>query len=343
MIQAESLFAAGEGGYYMYFIPTLLTTANGTVLAFCEGRKYDDGDAGKIDIVMRRSSDHGRTWEPMQVIASQGTDTIGNPCPVQDRDTGIIWLLLCQNPNQKYDDDKKLIMQGQAPRDVLIIKSQDDGETWSTPQNITKHVKRPDWTWYATGPCHGIQLQSGRLVIPCNHAVLNTEEGTSGPYISHVIYSDDHGATWQLSEDVGPHTNESTVAELEDGTLYLNMRSYHGRNRRAYSWSSDGGVTWSAPELDDTLVDPVCQGSVLRLSDGRVLFSNCASTQRNRLTVKESRDGCRTWSEVMVLQEGHASYSDLAETKDGTVLCLHTSGELTPYERIVLTQFKPNI
>jgi sialidase-1 len=170
--------------------------------------------------------------------------------------------------------------------------------------------------------------------------VLDPATGHSGPYFSHTVYSDDGGETWQLGADVGPYTNECTLAELEDRTVYLNMRSYHGHNRRAYSRSFDGGTTWYAPELDEALVDPVCHGSVLRLADGRVLFSNLASTRRNRLTVRESHDGCRTWSKGLMLHEGPAAYSDLAETEDGTVLCLYECGDGNPYERIVLARLE---
>ncbi|MCC2687036.1 MAG: BNR/Asp-box repeat protein, partial [Paenibacillaceae bacterium] len=316
-------------------IPSLLVTRTGTILAFCEGRRNGQGDAGEIQIVMRRSSDGGVTWGPLQVIAADGTNTIGNPCPVQDRVTGTIWLLLCRNAEDGHEKD---ILAGKATREVLRIFSEDDGLSWSPLIDMTADVKQPDWTWYATGPCHGIQLASGRLAIPCNHAVLIPGEEKSGPYISHIIYSDDHGATWRLGNDVGEYTNECSIAELDAGRLYINMRSYHGRKRRAYSWSSDGGLTWTSPELDEALVDPVCQGSVLRLADGRMLFSNCASEKRERLTIKSSRDGCRSWEELAVLHNGPAAYSDLAESSDGTVLCLYECGENRPYETIVLAR-----
>ncbi|TNJ66646.1 exo-alpha-sialidase [Paenibacillus hemerocallicola] len=336
--EAEKLFVAGEGGYHTYRIPTLLVTREGTVLAFCEGRMDGQGDAGKIDVLLRRSTDGGRTWGAAVCIAEDGSNTIGNPCPVQDRDTGVIRLLLCRNTEH---GDEKEILAGRAPRDVLAIHSGDDGLTWSPLRDISESVKRSDWTWYATGPCHGIQLQSGRLLIPCNHAVLDEAAGRSGPYISHAIYSDDGGVTWQLGNDAGPHTNECTVAELEDGSVYLNMRSYHGRNRRAGSWSRDGGETWTAPELDEALVDPVCQGSVLRLADGPMLLSNLASTKRNKLTARLSADGGRTWDEGLLLRSGPAAYSDLAQTEDGTVLCLYECGDERPYERIVLARLDP--
>jgi sialidase-1 len=335
MITQTAIFVSGQDGYHTFRIPSLLVTREGTILAFCEGRRNGQGDAGEIHVVMRRSIDDGLTWGPLQVIAAEGANTIGNPCPVQDHETGTIWLLLCRNAEDGHEKD---ILAGIASREVLRICSDDDGRTWSSLIDMTAAVKQPDWTWYATGPCHGIQLDSGRLVIPCNHAVLLPDEGKSGPYISHVIYSDDHGATWSLGQDVGEFTNECSVAQLDDGRLYINMRSYHGRKRRAFSWSNDGGMTWLFPKLDDSLIDPVCQGSVLRLADGRMLFSNCASEKRARLTVKSSSDHCGTWEELVVLHAGPAAYSDLAETSDGTVLCLYECGENRPYETIVFAR-----
>jgi sialidase-1 len=335
LIRRTDLFISGQHGYHTFRIPSLLVTRQGTVLAFCEGRKNGQGDAGEIHVLLRRSDDGGETWGPLTVIADDGANTIGNPCPVQDRETGTIWLILCKNAEDGHEKD---ILAGKASREVLKIKSDDDGRTWSQPEDITRDVMLPEWTWFATGPCHGIQLQSGRLVIPCNHAVLQPSEERSGPYISHIIYSDDHGETWRIGQDVGDNTNECTVAELPDGALYLNMRSYHGRKRRAYAWSRDGGASWESLELDEALIDPVCQGSVLAIDGGAVLFSNCASEKREKLTLRISIDRCRTWDTLEVLQEGPAAYSDLAAMPDGTILCMYECGENKPYERITLVK-----
>jgi sialidase-1 len=335
ILDQQDIFVSGQNGYHTFRIPALLTTREGTVLAFCEGRRNGQGDAGEIKVVLRRSEDGGETWGPPQVIAEDGTNTIGNPCPVQDRETGTIWLVLCRNAEDGHEKD---ILAGKASREVLTIKSDDDGRSWSPLKNITDDVKLPDWTWYAAGPCHGIQLKSGRLVIPCNHAVLHSSEERSGPYISHIMYSDDHGETWRIGRDVGEYTNECSVAELADGSLYINMRSYHGRKRRAYSWSSDGGLNWTPPELNAALTDPVCQGSILCTEEGKMLFSNCASEKREKLTLQISADRCRTWNAIEMLHEGPAAYSDLALTQDGAVLCLYECGELKPYERIRLAK-----
>jgi sialidase-1 len=335
-MNTQTLFMANEEGYHTFRIPTLLVTQQGTVLAFCEARMNGSGDAGDIDVVLRRSLDHGETWEPMKVIADDGGNTLGNPCPVQDRDTGTIWLIL--NRNLEHGDEKA-ILAGKAPRDVLVARSDDDGVTWSQPVDITRQVKLPDWTWYAAGPCHGIQLNSGRLLIPCNHAVLDVELGVSGPYISHVIYSDDHGDTWHIGGMAGEQTNECTLAEMQDGSIYLNMRSYHGSNQRAYAWSEDGGMSWSETRLDEALVEPVCQGSILSDAQNYLYFSNPASVKRERLTVKCSKDSGKTWTEQWLLHPGPSAYSDLALGQNGFLLCMYECGDVTPYERIALARF----
>jgi sialidase-1 len=129
--------------------------------------------------------------------------------------------------------------------------------------------------------------------------------------------------------------------QFADAVVYLNMRSYHGRNRRAYAWSHDEGASWSEVRLDDALIGPVCQAGLLRLPDDRVLFSNPASTRREKITVRTSADRCRTWSAGKLLHDGPAAYSDLALAADGRVCCLYERGDAHAYERITLARFHP--
>lgn len=341
-IVQTDLFISGEDGYHTYRIPALIVSASGTVLAFCEGRKDGAGDAGDIDILLKRSRDGGRTWEPAQVVVDAGPHTAGNPAPVVDRNTGTIWLLYCQNLG---DGGEGLITQGKAPRTVWVTHSADDGATWAVPREITRQVKDPAWTWYATGPCHGIQLASGRLLIPCDHMVGVHFDRKRDPYHSHVIYSDDQGATWRIGGIVPEGTNESVAVETADGSVYINCRNYRGKGRRAYAWSRDGGETFNQFGWDDALLEPVCQASMIRLTDerthgrNRVLFANPASTQRERLTVRLTYDECRTWTLGKVLHPGPAAYSDLCVMAGGFIGCLYERGEAHPYERLTFARF----
>jgi sialidase-1 len=338
LFQQEDVFLSGQEGYHTYRIPAVVVCGKGTVLAFCEGRRKGAGDAGAIDLLLKRSLDGGKTWQATQAVWRDGQNTCGNPCPLVDRDTGFIWLLMTWNLGS---DTERQIMAGTSKdaRRVFVTHSEDDGATWAKPVEITANVKRPHWRWYATGPGHAIQLSTARLLAPCDHS---DHSGGGHPYRSHVVYSDDHGKTWKLGGVLGEKTNECTAAEGADGSVYLNMRSYHGAGRRAAAWSKDGGLTWSDVKLDDALVEPVCQASVLRLTGladrdkARMLFANPAGTKREKLTVRLSDDGGKTWPVARVIHEGSAAYSDLAALGDGTILCLYERQE---YSRITLARF----
>lgn len=333
------LFEAGQGGYHTYRIPALSLTANGTVLAFCEGRREGQADAGNIDILLRRSADHGRTWEAPRVIVDDGRDTCGNPCPILDRRTGALLLLFCKNKGSENEDK---IFSGEAsPRSVWLTRSDDDGVTWSPPVEISEQVRKSGWRWYATGPGHGIQLSDGTLVAPCNHS-----DGPDDDWMhSHVILSEDGGASWKIGGIEEKRTDESTVLELSDGSLYHNMRSYRGKNRRAISHSRDKGQTWAPVTEDETLIEPVCQASVLRLSTAtsggknRVLFSNPASKKRENLTVRLSYDECKTWPVAKALWPGPSAYSDLVVLGDRSIGCLYERGASNYRENLTFARF----
>jgi sialidase-1 len=213
--------------------------------------------------------------------------------------------------------------------------SDDDGETWSKPQNISAAVKPEGWTWYATGPGAGVQLRDGRLVIPCDHRVKGGDDS-----FSHVIYSDDHGKTWKAGGRAAAKTNECAVAERDDGSLILNMRSNHGKGRRAIATSTDRGATWSEITFDDALIEPTCQASLLRVEGlrgkGTLLFANPASAKRERLTVRLSTDQGKTWPAARVLYAKSAAYSCLVALPNDQVGCLY---ERDNYKEIVFARF----
>lgn len=321
-----TVFESGEQGYHTFRIPAVVKTKENTLLAFCEGRKSGRGDAGDIDMVLKRSTDGGKTWGPLELVYEEGNDqpiTIGNPAPVVDQSTGVIWLPFCRNNDR-----------------VFITSSSDDGKTWSKPTEITKDVKADDWTWYATGPVHGIQLTTGkhkgRLLIPCDHRVEKGPWEHKGR--SHMIYSDDHGKTWQRGEPTDWAMNECTVAELADGEILLNMRSYRKRGCRAVAFSKDGGETWSECEDASSLPEPVCQGSLLLHGDTYFFCNPASSKGRHHLTLRSSEDG-KTWNKGLLICEGSSAYSDLVSlTKDEGIGVLYEKDDYTKIVFRVVTE-----
>lgn len=340
----SDLFTSGVGGYHTYRIPALLVTAQGSVLALCEGRKDSISDHGDLDLVLKRSTDGGRTWSATQIVHEEGNDakiTIGNPCPVVDRATGTIWLPFCRNNKQ-----------------VLLTSSTDDGQTWSKPRDISASVTRPDWAWVATGPGIGIQLtrgkHAGRLVIPSDHRrdlAAGKEE-----WNSHMMFSDDAGQTWQISTPIQAGGNECQIVERADGTLLVNTRMQgHFAGVRGIATSTDGGATWSSIAPEKQMPCPQCEASLVRESwpvgdqPGRLLFSNpdppAAATGkgpshvRKRLTIRESSDDGKTWPIAKRLTEGFSAYSSLAVLPDGTILCLYETGDKKGYEVLRLARF----
>jgi len=327
-----TVFRSGDGAN-TYRIPALLEAANGDVLAFCEARQGSSSDTGDIDLVLRRSTDGGRTFGPMATLWDDGPHTCGNPCPVVDRSTGRILLLATRNLGH---DHESAIIAGtsEGTRTVWVMHSDDHGRTWSTPREITAQAKEPTWTWYATGPGAGIQLErgqhAGRLVIPCDHIEAGTKR-----YYSHVLISDDGGATWALGGTTPrDQVNECEVAELEDGALLLNMRNYDRAQRtRQQAISRDGGATWTDQRHVPELVEPICQASLRRFSwglgesPGVLLFSNPGSREgRVALTLRASTDDGATWPRSWLLDPGPSAYSCLSVLRDGTVLCLYEAG-----------------
>jgi len=348
VVATQKLFVSGRDGYHTYRIPSVIVTKAGTVLAFCEGRKTGRGDAGDIDLLMKRSTDGGRTFSPQRVIWDDGPNTCGNPCPVVEEASGTVWLLLTWNRGSDHEG-KILSGTSRDTRRVFVAHSSDDGVSWSRPAEITEHVKKPTWTWYATGPGVGIQLRrgphKGRLVIPCDHK-------TAPPtvtYHSHVIYSDDRGRSWRLGGSAGPGVNECQVIERSGGQLLLNMRRERRVRtpRRYIATSDDAGASFSKVSADEALVGPACQGCILRHSwnggagRGRVLFSNPAhASRRMGMTLRVSLDEGGSWPVSIVLHAGPAAYSCLTRLSDGLVGCLYEAGTKHPYESIVFARVR---
>jgi sialidase-1 len=369
-IEKSDLFTAGDGGFKLFHIPGIAVTATGTVLAWCEARKKG-GDWDQIEILLRRSTDGGKTWSEPQSIAHvpgpktknpaslkvKGVDpndvTYNNPVLIPDRD-GRVHMLFCLEYQRCF-----------------YQRSQDDGLTWSEPVEITGafeafHSIYP-WKVLATGPDHGIQLKNGRLVVP---VWLSTATGNNGhhPSVTATIYSDDSGDTWHAGDIAIPNTeewispNETTAIQLADGRVMLNARSESKAHRRLVTTSPDGATNWSTPKFDDALVEPICMASLVRYSlasDGgknRILFCNPDNLtradgkeeagkyrDRKNLTVKLSYDEGRTWPVSRIVEPGPSMYSDIAVGKDGTILCFYGRGAKAGFAGEYLTLARFNL
>ena len=349
-VEETVVFRSDSDGYNTYRIPAIVKASNGDLLAFAEGRKKSKSDTGDIDLLLKRSSDGGKTWGPLQLLWDDGPNTCGNPCAVVEEKTGKIILISTHNLgiDQEHAISEGISREG---RTIWQLESADNGATWTKAVNITKGIKEAGWSWYATGPGIGIQIKhgdhAGRLVIPCDHDYRETPGGKQ-IRASHAIFSDDRGATWQLGGMIKPDMNECQVVELFDdrGTLLMDMRSYRGLAQRAQSRSSDGGITWT-PAVDvPVLVEPICQASILRWENaggtkpGWLLFSNPADPKkRQQLTVRASEDNGATWSRTLLLRAGGTGYSCLIALGDSTAACLYELSDKRPYEQIIFARF----
>jgi Neuraminidase (sialidase) len=317
----SDVFISGRDNHHTYRIPSLICAKNGTLLAFGEGRKNGIQDGVPTDLVMKRSRDRGRTWQSLQIlIPTAHGEAYMNPVPVLDGTSGDLFLLVNLYP-QPYKD---------LPADILLIKSTDDGATWSNPVNITLGTQR-----HELGPGSGIQLHSGRLVV----AVY---EG--------IIFSDDHGKTWHEGGRAGGGINETQVVQLANGSLLLNRRA---TPNRLVMMSKDEGLAWSKP-VDDPAsagTDANCQASFLRYTlrgqgytRDRILFANPAVKDRLNLTVRMSYDEGETWPVTKLVKRGAGAYSSMTILADGSVGLLYETGDyhgtfLDRYARIVFVRF----
>ena len=341
-VTRTTVFTRGENGFDTYRIPAIVQTNDGTILAFAEARKNSRSDTGDIDLVVKRSTDGGRTWSGIITVWNDAENVCGNPSPVVDRATGRIILLSTWNKGTDFEKDIHA-RRSSGTRMVFCMYSDDDGLTWSEARDITSEAKLPEWTWYATGPCHAVQMRSGRIVVPCNHGIPDDPDGLATH--SHVIYSDDCGATWHIGGS--PCTgNESTLVELDNGDLMLNMRKNRTPNLpkdltgREVAISHDGGLTFDAPYIDKKLIEPICNASIIDYSPagrrtGIILFSNPEHpTKRRNMTLRMSSDNGGNWERVCTITEGPTAYSDICVLSDGDVSVLYEDGLEMSYEDI---------
>jgi sialidase-1 len=321
------VFVAAADGVHTYRIPAMVVSPNGTLLVFCEARKQRISDGSPTDMVLRRSSDAGKSWSAMQVlIRGTGKEAVMNPCPVVDRSSNTIVLFCVSGHNP-----------GQEPGHYrhLMITSSDDGQTWSKPVDLARRITPYDDT-FVSGPGVGIQTSKGRLVIPGRAGVR--DKSRTGSY-SRVLFSDDQGRRWKMGDPVSAYTHESQVVELADGRLMLNMRDNTGQSCRAVATSDDGGQTWTTPSYDRALNECPCQASFIRYSRAdqddrsRLLFANpdvsgarYGVVKRTRMSIKLSYDEGKTWPIEKLIHAGPSSYSSMVRLPNGDIGLVYEGG-----------------
>jgi sialidase-1 len=342
LLEQTEVFVEGQDGVAQYRIPVLLTSNQGTLLAFCDARVDRLADApNNIDLVMKRSVDGGKTWGPLRVLVDVGEGAACDACGLVDRETGTIWIFMCYFPEGIGSEEAEPGLSGSTAL-YWALKSDDDGETWSEPMDFTAMIKKTQWRAGSPGPGKGIQTRSGRLILP-KYFIKEDEHSTS-----HVVFSDDHGKSWEIGGAAHSNgtTNECQVAELTDGTLLLNMRHRLSGNHRWVSRSSDGGLTWSTAVKDSNLIGPLCQASLSSFTNSidhdrdRLLFSNPPSaTTRKNMTVRLSYDGGMTWPVAKQLHTGPSAYSCLTVLPDMTIGCFYERGDQDRYEKLTFARF----
>lgn len=332
----------GDDGVAAFRIPGLVTTNAGTLLGVYDARYNSSVDLQEhVDIGLSRSTNGGKTWEKMRIPMTfgqyeglpTGQNGVGDPSILVDKQTGTIWIVAAWTHgmgNRRAWFNSLPGMTIHETAQLMMVRSDDDGKTWSAPINVTSQVKDPSWRFLLQGPGRGISMNDGTLVFPTQYI------DPQGLPHAGIMCSKDHGSTWTISAPARDNTTEAQVAEVTPGVLMLNMRDNRGGSR-AVSITSDYGKTWTEhPSNRSALQEPVCMASLIKveakdniLAKDLLLFSNPNTTKdRKNMTIKASFDGGLTWKESnqLLLDEDYGwGYSCLTMIDKETVGILYES------------------
>jgi len=339
LLTHTDVFISGKDGYHTYRIPAVEAAPDGSLIAFAEARKYsaDDPGFGKqdIDLVYKRSLDNGATWSPMTVLEDPGELwSAANPATVVDRTNGSLWVFYIRSRPGRSTETAR---PGTDDMQTLARRSDDNGGTWSEPIDLTataRDLNDPAWRASVPGPGGAIQDRNGRLIVPF----------WKMPFANFVIYSDDHGRSWQRGQFVPGQQggDECQVVELADGRILMDVRQEHGSNRWLAE-SADGGKTWgdARPGLAVTPVACALERFTLQGAGddrNRLLWTGPKGPERRRLVIRTSCDEGKTFPHERLVSEDYAAYSDLTVLKDKTVGLLWERGVDHGYQFITFTR-----
>lgn len=331
---------AGDDGSVAYRIPGMATSNKGTLLAVYDVRYNNSADLQEyVEIGLSRSTDGGQTWLPMQIPMKFGEydglpkaqNGVGDPAILVDKKTGTIWIVAAWTHGMGNGRAWTNSQQGMSiyeTAQLVMVKSDDDGKTWSEPINFTEQLKQPEWYFLLQGPGNGITMKDGTIVF------ANQFIGADRIPNAGIMYSKDQGKTWHTHQYARTNTTEAQVVEVEPGVLMLNMRDNRGGSRAVYT-TTDLGKTWKEHESSRTaLREPVCMASLIKIDAkdnvfGKdiLLFSNPNTTsERKNITIKASLDGGLTWlpENQLLIDEDHGwGYSCLSQVDKETVGILY--------------------
>jgi sialidase-1 len=335
------VFKSGTQGYHTFRIPAIETAADGSLVALAEARKHSQADPGfgkqDIDLVVKRSTDGGRTWSAMQVVEDPGELwSAANPATVVDRPSGRIWLFYIRSKPGRSTGTAR---PGTGDMQNLARFSDDNGVTWSEPVDLTAVARdvgeKRHWRASVIGPGGAIQTSRGRLIAPVWKVT---------PYAVFAVYSDDHGRTWQRGQMVPGDNlgNENQLVELADGRVLMDVRQTSGPHRWLAT-STDGGRTWSRPRPGAEVTPVACAIERCTLKSAgddrnRIVWTGPKGPGRTNLVARISYDEGQTFTGERLIYEGHAAYSDLTILKDKTVGVLWERGAQRGHEFITFTQ-----
>lgn len=335
------LFENNTNGIRQFRIPGLVKTNKGTLIAVCDARVNKFGDLpNKINTVLRRSIDDGKTWSEMQTIVEfSGNEGAGDPALLVDRKTNTVWLFF-NYAKEGIGISTSQPGYGENTIHIMAIKSDDDGLTWSKPIDITKSVKAEEWRFVVSSPGHGIQLKDGTLL---QMAYYGLPKSVTWKMSAFAFYSKDHGKTWKRTEPIGQGLTEAMAVELENGQVMVNIRNQvrfpnKKITKRAITFIADLTRPWSEVQYDTVLTEPSCQGSMIKLEVGEsagkdwLVFGNPAHhIERQNYTLRFSKNGGKEWATSLQLWPGGSMYSDIVELQNGDFGVL--------YEKYVASSF----